>query len=104
MAQFSVYQNTNASTKKTFPFLLDIQSDLLNDLRTTVVIPLSPLSSSEKPISRLCPIVEIDAKKYVAMSQQLAGVERKILGKPVADLLAYRSDIIAALDFLISGI
>ncbi len=104
MAQLSVYQNTNPATKKAFPFLVDIQSNLLDDLRTTVVIPLAPFSSTDKPISRLCPVVEIDTKKFVVMTQQLAGIERKILGKRVADLSEYRSDFIAALDFVISGI
>ncbi|CBL46698.1 CcdB-like toxin protein [gamma proteobacterium HdN1] len=104
MVQFSVYQNTNPSSKKAFPFLVDIQSNLLDDLRTTVVIPLAPLSTVDKPISRLCPILEIDTKKYVAVTQQLAGIDRKLLGKRVADLSEYRSDFIAALDFVISGI
>ncbi len=104
MAQFSAYQNTSPASKKAFPFLVDIQSNLLDDLRTTVVIPLTPLAAVDKPISRLCPIVEIDTKKYVVVTQQLAGIERKVLGKRVADLSEYRSDFIAAIDFVISGI
>lgn len=105
MAQFTVYANPNRSTHATYPYLLDIQSDLLDDLRTTVVIPLSPLRLAGKAaISRLCPVLDIDGESYVALTQQLAGVDRKTLGKTVCDLGRYRSDIIAALDFIISGI
>lgn len=105
MAQFAVYKNKNPTTRNTYPFLIDIQSNLLDDLRTTVVIPLSPLSAiGGEPISRLCPIVEIQDKKYVVLTQQLAGVDRKILGPKIADLTKYRSDLIAAIDFVISGI
>ncbi len=85
--------------------MLDIQSNLLDEMRTTVVIPLSLLSViGGKPISRLCPIVKIEDEKYVVLTQLLAGVDRKILGPKITDLTCYRADIITAIDFVISGI
>lgn len=42
MAQFTAYANSNPVTQKQYPYLLDIQSDLLSELKTTIVIPLSP--------------------------------------------------------------
>jgi toxin CcdB len=105
MAQFSVYENPNHATRKTYPYLLDIQSNLLDDLRTTVVIPLCPTDLAGKAaITKLCPILDIDGSPFVALTQQLAGIDRKALGTEVADLSQYRLDIIAALDFIISGI
>ncbi|MFQ5633472.1 MAG: CcdB family protein, partial [bacterium] len=54
MSQFTAYQNKNPKTKKTFPYLVDIQSDLLDELRTTVVIPLCDASQMrDKVITRL---------------------------------------------------
>ena len=104
MAHLKVYENTSASHKN-YPYLLDIQSDFLSDLRTTVVIPLAPFSAIGKAaLTKLCPVVVVKTKKLVLLTPQLAGVERKILGKEVADLSEARSEIIAALDFLISGI
>jgi len=32
MAQFTVYRNKNPRSKATFPLLVDVQSDLLDDL------------------------------------------------------------------------
>jgi toxin CcdB len=58
----------------------------------------------DNAITKLCPVVPIDGKRYVALSHQLAGVDRKMLGKAVADLSRYRPEIIAALDFIVSGI
>ncbi len=104
MPQFAVHENKNHDTKKTYPYLLDIQTDLLSDLRTTVVIPLRPLiNAGKQTLTRLCPILTIRGRKYVAFTQQLAGIDRRHLGKIVADLSAARSDIIAALDFLVTG-
>lgn len=105
MAQFEVYENPNRASRKTYPFLLDIQSDLLSDLRTTVVIPLCPVGAvGGDAITKLCPVLSIEGKRFVALSHQLAGVDRKMLGKAIADLSRYRSEIIAAMDFIVSGI
>lgn len=105
MAHLKVYENTNSATNKKYPYLLDIQTNLLDDLRTTVVIPLGVISSTGgAAMTKLCPIVEIKSKKFVVLTQQLAGVDRKVLGKEIADLSASRAEVIAALDFLISGI
>ncbi len=105
MVQFTVYENPSRASRKTFPFLLDIQADLLSDLRTTVVIPLCPAAAiSDDIITKLCPVVEIRSKRFIVLTQQIAGVDRKILGKAVADLSRYRPEIIAALDFVLSGI
>lgn len=105
MAQFTAYENSNQVTKKTYPYLLDIQSNLLDELRTTVVIPLMPVAVvGNTVISKLCPVVEIENKKYVALTQQLAGIEKKLLGAEVCDLSQYQTEIISALDFIISSI
>jgi toxin CcdB len=78
---------------------------LLNELRTTIVIPLCLKSvTGTAVISKLCPIFEIDNKDFVALTQQMAGIDRKVLGKEIGDLSHYRSEIIASLDFIISGI
>jgi len=105
MAQFVVYENTNRSTKKVYPYLLDIQCDLLDELRTTVVIPLALKSKTgAATISRLCPVLKIDNLDYIAVTQQIAGIDRKILGNQICDLSGYRTEMIAALDFIFSGI
>ena len=77
---------------------------MLDDLRTTVVIPLCPKTIANDPISRLCPIVRISGKDFIVLTQQIAAIDRISLGKPLADLSRYRAQIVAALDLLISGI
>ena len=105
MAQFKAYENPSPATKKTYPYLLDIQSNLLDELRTTIVIPLSPTHVAGKAaITKLCPVLEIDGVGYIVLTQQIAGIDRQSLGKEFCDLSHYRSEIIAAFDFVISGI
>lgn len=105
MPQFSVYKNKNARTKAAYPYLVDVQSDLLEPLQTRVVVPLAKLTAlRKKPIRDLTPVIDIDGQKYLLLTPQLAGVAKSELGLPVASAVARRDEIVAALDFLITGI
>lgn len=105
MAQFAVYRNKSPRSKASIPYLLDVQSDLLSELGTRVVIPLFEKKSlGIRPLTRLTPEFEIDGKTCVLMTPQLAGIPTKELGEPVGDLARHRIDIIAALDLLITGL
>jgi toxin CcdB len=103
MSQFSVFKNKNPRSKTAFPFLVDVQSNLLDDLRTRVVIPLTK-ALAERPISTLSPLVEIHGHKYVLLTPQLAGISKSDLGAEVTNIAEHRDGVIAALDCLISGI
>jgi toxin CcdB len=105
MAQFTVYQNKHPQTKKSLPLLLDIQSNLLDDLSTTVVVPLAKFETNKsKRLTQLTPVLSIEGVNYLMLTPQLAGIARKDLGKSIASAESDRSEIIAALDFLISGV
>jgi toxin CcdB len=103
MTQFTVYQNTNAQTKKLFPYLLDVQSNLLNELQTSVVVPLALTNKKTKTISRLTPQLKINGENFIMLTPQLAGINKKDLGKMVTNLSESRNEIISAIDFLITG-
>jgi toxin CcdB len=105
MPQFAVYKNKNAQTRARFPFLLDIQSDLLDPLATRVVVPLAPAGSARaRSMQTLTPEISVDGRAYVMVTPQLAGIAVRELGPIVADASAKRPKIIAALDFLVAGI
>jgi len=103
MAQFDVYTNPNPATKKTIPYLLDVQSDLLNDLTTRVVIPLYALTAMSKAAQHLNPRFSIQGTDVIMSTAELAGVTLTTLGDKVCSLMEHRNEIIAALDFLITG-
>lgn len=105
MAQFNAYENPSKASKRAYPYLLDIQSNLLEDLSTTIVIPLCSMHFAGKAvITKLCPILEVKGELFIAFTQQVAGTHKNALGKEVCDLSHYRTEIITALDFSISGI
>ena len=105
MAQFDVYRNANAATRARIPYLLDVQASLLEALATRIVVPLcKPDVLSGKPAERLNPALEVEGRRLLMLTPELAGVSRKALGEPVTNLSAERAAIIAALDLAITGI
>ena len=105
MPQFDVYRNADPASRASYPLLLDVQSNLLSALNTRVVVPLRPMPAVKKQLmGNLTPALEIEAKAFAMLTPQLAGVNRKQLGPQVAHLGKQRQAIIAALDFLITGI
>lgn len=105
MSQFCVYRNPNPGTKAAFPLLLDIQSDLIADLETRIVVPLCPAAAMRgKLIKTLMPVLEIEGKSFAMLTPQLAGIPRKQMGSRIANLAERRDEIVAALDLLITGI
>ena len=105
MTQFTVYQNKNPQSKKHIPLLLDIQSNLLEELNTTVIVPLCKLDQSKnKVLTQLTPVFNIDGAQYLMLAPQLAGIARKQLGKAIGNIASSRAEIIGAIDFLLSGV
>jgi toxin CcdB len=104
MQQFTLYRNRNPSTRTVFPLLLDVQSSLLEDLQTRVVIPLTRKSRlAGEPVGHLMPVIEFEHDTYVLVTQHLAGIARAELGAPAGSLARQRDAIISALDFLFTG-
>lgn len=104
MPQFAVHRNKNPQSKSTFPLLVDVQSDLLEELNTRVVIPLTRAAGlARKPLSHLTPALSFDGDTYLLMTPQLAGIARADLGPQAGTLLDQREQIVAAVEFLLTG-
>jgi toxin CcdB len=105
MRRFDVFRNTDRASAKHIPFLLLLQSEMLDDMPTRVVAPLVvPSALSGPPAKMLNPEFSIDGHRVVMLTQQLAGVPIQRLKTRVAHLGERHDDIVRALDFLFSGI
>lgn len=83
--------------------VLDLQSGIPS-LPTRVVAPFVPESPDLKAISILEPAFEVEGRRYVLHSGELAAVPASILATaPVADLSDREDEIRRALDMLFSG-
>jgi toxin CcdB len=102
MAQFDIYRF--ASRGNGPPFLVDLQSDLLDGLATRIVAPLYPKRKGDKPILRLNPQVKLDGKSYYLAIQEMSAIRVKSFGETVGSLQHQRAEIVAAIDLLITGV
>ncbi|BEM81537.1 MULTISPECIES: CcdB family protein [Serratia] len=100
--QFTVYDNTYPASA--YPYLLDVQSDLIDVLSTRLMIPLYALDNVRVKISaRLCPEIEVNGEKFLVMTHEMAAVRISQIGKAVGNANEHRNQIKAAIDFLIDG-
>lgn len=103
--QFTVYSNTGKSA--VYPLLLNVTSDIIGQLNRRIVIPLLPVEkypSSARP-ERLVPLIRLtDDKEYAVMTHEMASIPARALGAVFCDASLYRTEIKAAIDFLLDGI
>lgn len=102
MSQFDVHRYTLPGAGVTLA--VDLQNKLPDGLATRLIAPLRLLSEKDQPVLRLNPVIEIEGKRYLVVLQGAATVRVKSLGPKVASLEKWRDEIVAAMDFLITGI
>jgi len=105
MTQFDVYLNPGKHTRNTYPFILDIQNKLIEDIATRIVVPLGRAKYlSREEMKGLTPMIEFEGADLLIMIPQIASMPTKVLQEPIGTLLHMRDEIISALDFAITGI
>jgi len=98
MAKYDVFPNPAGDG-----LLLDVQTDLLSDLNTRVVVPLLPKPRAPKPATRLNPVFDIDGQAFVMVTQFLAAVPAGILKSPIGKLDGDFEKVTIAVDMLMQG-
>jgi toxin CcdB len=103
MARFDVYPNPGSS--RTTPYLVDVQSDLLDELDSRVVIPLRSVERfpNVKLPARLTPVFRLDGKDFLLETPKMSAVPKRVLKSPVVTLSDEQARITEALDFLFQG-
>ncbi|MGZ0752666.1 CcdB family protein [Kluyvera sichuanensis] len=100
--QYVVYRNKGNS--QAYPYLLDVQSDIIEELHTRMVIPLFPVSRLvNSPVKRLTPTLQVEGDDYLVMTHEMASIRLSQLGDEVMDARPYRQTIKNALDFIFDG-
>ncbi|MGM0768063.1 MAG: CcdB family protein [Pseudomonadota bacterium] len=104
MAQFDVYPNPSKTSKAHYPYLVDIQSSLLSELATRLVIPLGNRSAfGGQAMQGLTPEISFADQELLLLAPQISSVAEKHLKSPVGSLSHFRDQIAGALD-LATGI
>jgi len=97
MARFDVYKSGNARG-----LLLDIQSDLLDEFGSRVIVPLLPAEDMQS-VSRLHPVFLINDERYIMSTHLIFAIPVDRLGAKIGSLAQEDLVITSAVDKLFSG-
>jgi toxin CcdB len=104
MAQYDVYPNPSTSIKDGIPYVVVVQSDLLDGLVTRLVIPLATLNFAGKAPSALCPRINVNDQHFYALAHYAAPLPAKLLRSPVDNVLDQASLLVGAVDAVLAGV
>jgi toxin CcdB len=96
MARFDLYRRSNG-------YLLDVQSNLLPNVGTRLVVPLFVEGSVPQTIRKLHPTFDVDGRIYVMATHLMGAVPTAELGPSVGSLHHGYDRIVAALDMIFLG-
>lgn len=98
MARYDLYPNPFGEG-----YLLDVQSNLLDELSTRVVVPVVPIGKGDKVVRRLNPSFVVDGKSYALFTHHIGSISVSQLGSPKMNLLDRHDDVVKAFDMLFHG-
>ncbi len=104
MAQFDVYPNPSSSAQHGIPYVVVVQSDLLESLATRLVIPLASHDFADKTPEKLCPVIMVKGQTLRALAHYAAPLPTRSLRKSLGNVAGQSGALIAAMDVVLSGV
>lgn len=105
MAQWDVYLNPSPRQRSEVPYLVVLQSDLLDVLATRLVAPLvRPLAGRASLPQPLSPCFDVQGEPVLLLPQEAGPIAARMLKDVVGSLRPQSHRIVDALDAVISGL
>ena len=99
MAQFDVYRNSSSKTNRAYPFLVDVQNSVIDQLATRLVVPLTKNKTKNSLyMKNLTPEIEFEGETYLFLTQQLSSIPEDVLNDCIGSLAQSRELLIGAID------
>jgi toxin CcdB len=103
--QYDVYPNPSPRMRDSYPFVVDIQSDLLKVLATRMVVPLAVTSLPATSLPRrLCPVLVVQGQSLMLVPFEAAPLDKRHLKSKLGSVRAHANGIVAAMDAVMSGV
>lgn len=104
MAQYDVFANPSRSATEGIPYVVVVQSDLLDALATRLTMPLAVVDVATRAPTTLCPIIMVKGQRLHALAHYVAPLPAKALKRPVDNVASQASALVSALDAVLSGV
>lgn len=104
MAQYDVYANPSRSQAEGIPYVVVIQSDLLDALATRLTLPLALPDAVARVPAALCPVIMVRGQRLHALAHFAAPLPARLLLSPVGNVAEQASALVSAVDAVLSGL
>ena len=104
MAQYDVFANPSRSAADGIPYVVVIQSDVLDALATRLTMPLAVPDAAVKAPTSLCPVITVKGQRLHALAHYAAPLPAKLLRRPIENVAAQSGVLVSAIDAVLSGI
>jgi len=104
MAQFDVFVNPLANSRRAYPFVTAMQSDMASNSSEQIVAPLAPLASMSRTAGRLTPVVAVNGVDHVVVVPRLTSIRSRDLAACNTSIASARGELLAAIDYLFFGV
>jgi toxin CcdB len=97
MARFDLHREVSGR------LVVNVQSALLPEMGTRLVVPLLQPDAIPRPMHRLHPRVTVDGVEFIFATHLMAAVRLRELGRPIRSLDEHYDRLVAAVDFAFNG-
>ena len=97
MPRFDVYRTASGG------LVVDVQSDILPEIGTRVVVPLIPKASVPPALPRLHPVLKFENEQFVMATHLMASLPRRAMGSRVGSVTSHYDEIVSAIDMVFNG-
>lgn len=97
MSRFDLYRTAGGG------LVVDVQSDILPEIGTRLVVPLLPSALAPPALPRLHPVLELEGKRFVMATHLMASLPLRAMGAPVGSVKSHYDEIVAAIDMIFIG-
>jgi len=104
MAQFEVFVNPLANSRRAYPFVAAMQSDIVPSSRDQIVAPLAPMASLPQGAGRLTPVVAVNGVDHIVVIPRLTPTRSSDLAASISSIASARGELLAAIDYLFFGV
>ncbi len=104
MAQFDVFVNPLANSRRAYPFVTSMQSEIASNTSDQIVAPLAPIASMSRIAGKLTPVVAVNGVDHIVVVPRLTPIRSRDLAASISSIAAARRDLLAAIDYLFFGV
>lgn len=103
VGQYDVFTNPSTSAADGIPYVVVIQSELLDALARRLIMPLALADGGHEVPATQCPVIIVKGQRLHALAHYAAPLSAKVLRRSVDNVSAHASALVSAMDAVLSG-